>query len=65
MKLVEGLPADMLASQAHDLLAGKPLELEGLSGAVVRLGKELGVDTPVHQTLHAVLRPYVNGGRTA
>lgn len=61
MKMVEGLPPDMLASQAHDLLAGKPLELEGLSGAVVRLGKELGVDTPVHQTFHAVLRPYVNG----
>lgn len=61
MKMVEGLPPDMLASQAHDLLAGKPLELEGLSGAVVRLGKELGVDTPVHQAFYAVLRPYVNG----
>ncbi len=65
MKMVEGLPADMLASQAHDLLAGKPLELEGLSGAVVRLGKELGVDTPVHQAFYAVLLPYVNGKGTA
>lgn len=65
MKMVEGLPPDMLASQAHDLLAGKPLELEGLSGAVVRLGKELGVDTPVHQAFYAVLRPYVNGKATA
>jgi 2-dehydropantoate 2-reductase len=65
MKMVEGLPADMLASQAHDLFAGKPLELEGLSGAVVRLGKQVGVDTPVHETFHAVLRPYVNGKGTA
>ena len=65
MKMVEGLPPAMLASQAHDLLAGKPLELEGLSGAVVRLGNELGVDTPVHQTLHAVLRPYVGGAGKA
>lgn len=61
MKMIEGLPPDMLASQAHDLIAGRPLELEGLSGAVVRLGKEHGVDTPIHQTFHAVLRPYVNG----
>jgi 2-dehydropantoate 2-reductase len=58
MAVAAGMPADMRASQAHDLAAGKPLELEWLSGAVVRFGRELGIDTPVNSALHAVLRPY-------
>lgn len=65
MQFIEGLEAEMTASQAHDLAAGRPLELEGLSGAVARLGEEAGLDTPVHATLHAVLRPFVQGGRPA
>jgi ketopantoate reductase len=43
MRLVDGLPKQMMASMAHDLLAGKPIELNGLSGAVSRLGKQQGV----------------------
>jgi 2-dehydropantoate 2-reductase len=63
MAFIAGLPHEMTASQAHDLAAGRPLEIEGLSGAVVRLGGERGVDTPVHAALHAVLRPFAAGGR--
>ena len=40
MKLIDGLPKQMMASMAHDLLAGKPIEVDGLSGAVARLGKQ-------------------------
>ncbi|MDX1594565.1 MAG: 2-dehydropantoate 2-reductase [Gammaproteobacteria bacterium] len=55
------LPAQMRASQAVDLERGKPLEVDWLSGAVVRLGAEAGVDTPVNATLHAVLKPFAGG----
>jgi 2-dehydropantoate 2-reductase len=61
MNLWDGLPAEMVASMSHDLKAGKPLELDHLSGAVVRLGQSLGVPTPTHAFLHAALQPYVNG----
>jgi hypothetical protein len=29
----------------------------------VAMGKELGVPTPVHTVLHAVLKPHTGGGR--
>lgn len=56
------LPAAMRASLAHDLSAGKRLETDWLSGAVVRLGAELGVATPAHRTVAALLAPYRDGG---
>jgi len=61
MTLWDGLPAEMVASMSHDLKAGKPLELDHLSGALVRLGQSLGVATPTHAFIHAALQPYVNG----
>jgi 2-dehydropantoate 2-reductase len=50
-----------MASMANDLIRGNRIELPWLSGKVVALGRELGVPTPVHATLHAVLKPYVEG----
>ncbi len=61
MALWDGLPAEMVASMSHDLNAGKPLELDHLSGALVRLGQSLGVPTPTHAFIHAALQPYANG----
>lgn len=49
------------SSQLVDLENGRRLELDGLSGAIVRLGKELGVPTPVHATVYAALKPYRDG----
>jgi 2-dehydropantoate 2-reductase len=54
-------PAAMMASMAHDLIRGSRIELPWLSGKVVALGKELGVPTPVHAVLYAVLKPFING----
>jgi 2-dehydropantoate 2-reductase len=54
-------PPTMMASMAHDLIRGTRIELPWLSGKVVSLGKELGVPTPVHEILYAVLKPFVNG----
>lgn len=60
-KVIDGLPRPMMASMAHDLMAGKPIELDGLSGAVVRLGQRVGVPTPTHAFVAAALAPFVNG----
>jgi 2-dehydropantoate 2-reductase len=58
---LSGAPAAMMASMAHDLIRGGRIELPWLSGKVVALGRELGVPTPVHSTLYAVLKPFVDG----
>ena len=46
------------SSLYYDLIQGKPMELEALSGSVVRCGKTLGVPTPVHSMIYAALLPY-------
>jgi len=57
-------PPAMMASMAHDLIRGNRIELPWLSGKVVSLGRELGVPTPVHEILYAVLKPFVDGAPT-
>jgi 2-dehydropantoate 2-reductase len=63
MRLIDGLPEDMVASMCHDLLAGKPIELEGLSGAVARLAEERGIAAPTHAFITAALAPFIDGKR--
>jgi len=46
---------------ALDLDRGNRLELPWLSGKVVELGRQLGVPTPTHGTMYAMLKPYVMG----
>jgi 2-dehydropantoate 2-reductase len=36
---------------------GRPSELESQTGAVVRMGREAGVPTPVNEFLYAILLP--------
>jgi 2-dehydropantoate 2-reductase len=55
-----GFPAGMYASMYHDLVRGKRLELESLSGLVAREGKRLGIPTPFHSMAYACLKPYAN-----
>lgn len=57
------LPAAMVSSQLNDLLAGRRIEAPWLSGAVARMAHELGLPAPVHDTLYAALKPYVDGQR--
>lgn len=61
--LIDGMPEHAKASQLVDLEAGKPLELEWLSGAVRRLGRQVGVPTPLADTAYAALKPYAAGRR--
>jgi 2-dehydropantoate 2-reductase len=57
MAFVDTLPAAGTASLQRDIAEGKPSELESWSGAVVRLGREVGVPTPVHETMYQALLP--------
>jgi 2-dehydropantoate 2-reductase len=45
----------------HDLADGRRLELDALNGAVVRLGLECGVPTPLNFAVLAALAPYKHG----
>ena len=49
------LPPQWRSSLARDLEDGRCLEVEALSGAVVRRGLKLGVPTPIHRTIAACL----------
>jgi 2-dehydropantoate 2-reductase len=57
MTFLDGLPPDGTTSLYRDVDAGRPSELEAQLGAVVRLGSEAGVETPVCRTLYGVLLP--------
>jgi len=54
-------PPAMKASMALDLERGNRLELPWLGGKVVELGRKLGVPTPTHGMMYALLKPYIMG----
>jgi 2-dehydropantoate 2-reductase len=55
------VPAEMTSSMHYDVTHGKPLELEWLNSAVVRLGRAAGVATPVNHFIYAALKLHANG----
>jgi len=57
MQRYDHLPPDSTASLQRDVAQGKPSELEAQIGAVVRLGREAGVPTPVHEVIYSALLP--------
>ena len=59
----QNFPPDMYASMYHDVARGRRLELDSLSGLIVRKGRELGLPTPFHSMANACLKPYINGAR--
>ncbi len=60
MNALDNFPAAGMASLAKDFAEGRPVELEGLTGTVIRMGREHGVATPVNDALYAVLKPRAN-----
>lgn len=56
MDAIDSYPANIKASMLQDLERGKPLELDAMHGTVVRLGKSLGVETPINQFIFAALK---------
>jgi 2-dehydropantoate 2-reductase len=57
MAFVDGLEAHGTSSMQRDILAGRRSELDEWNGAVVRLGREAGVEAPVHAAIYAALLP--------
>jgi 2-dehydropantoate 2-reductase len=57
LAILDGLPPETTSSMQRDIMAGRPSELEGQTGAVVRIGRETGVATPVHEAIYAELLP--------
>ena len=57
----DGLGANAYSSLHHDLVHGKPLELEALHGHAVRLGERHGVPTPALFGVYAALKPHLAG----
>jgi 2-dehydropantoate 2-reductase len=45
-----------ISSTAQDIALGRRTEIDSLNGYVVRRGRELGVPTPVNQTLYALVK---------
>src|SRR3954469_15389834 len=64
LDLTSHMPPAMKASMALDLDRGNRLELPWLGGKVVELGRQLGVPTPTHSMMAAMLKPYIMGTPT-
>jgi 2-dehydropantoate 2-reductase len=58
MAALDQFPGQGRASLAKDFLAGNRVELDGITGTVLRLAHEAGVRTPVNATLYAILKPW-------
>ena len=58
---IEGSLDDLHASMHADIMAGRPLELEALNGAVIRAGRKVNVATPINDVIYAALKPYARG----
>lgn len=58
---MESAKGAMSASMHADLMAGRPMELEALNGAVVRAGKSAAVPTPINDVIYAALKPFADG----
>ena len=57
MDSLDRFPGQGRASMAKDFTDMRPVELEGLTGTVVRMARELDVPTPANDFLYAILKP--------
>ena len=61
LQFADGVAPDMTSSMHHDLERGKPLEVRWLSGGVVELGQEAGIETPLNRAVADILRLHAGG----
>ncbi len=57
MAFLDSLPPGGTTSLQRDIADGKPSEIDAWNRAVVRLGREAGVDTPLHEFISHGLLP--------
>jgi 2-dehydropantoate 2-reductase len=55
LSFADGVAPGMTSSMCHDLERGKPLEVRWLSGGVVELGQEVGIETPLNRAVADIL----------
>ena len=53
----DAMAPDSTSSLQRDIIEGKPSELDAQVGAIVRMGREEGVPTPVCEALYSLLLP--------
>jgi 2-dehydropantoate 2-reductase len=58
-------PSRNLSSMHQDLLRGKPTEIDHLNGAVVELGRTLGISCPANEALVTMIKALENANRPA
>jgi len=63
LKFCDTLPDTMKPSLLLDLEAGRPTEIDDLSGAVSRIGRLAGVETPIHDTAVVALSAAQHQGK--
>jgi len=54
--MIEVMPPELTTSAARDAAAGRPTELDAITGSVVRAAARLGVATPVLSAIHEEAR---------
>ena len=57
LRFVDSLPEEGTTSLHRDIAGGRRSELDAWNGAVVRLGRDAGVPTPVHEGIYRSLLP--------
>lgn len=57
LAFIDSSAPEIMASMQRDIMEGRPSELDAQNGAVVRLGREMGVPTPTHAFIYAALLP--------
>jgi 2-dehydropantoate 2-reductase len=61
LERIDRLPYEMKSSMLQDLEGGRRLELAWLSGTLARMGRDLGIATPVHASIAAALKLHAEG----
>ncbi|HEY61116.1 MAG TPA: 2-dehydropantoate 2-reductase [Anaerolineae bacterium] len=57
MAFIDGMSPEATASMQRDIVDGLPSELASQNGAMVRIGLEIGIKTPVHTFIYHSLLP--------
>jgi 2-dehydropantoate 2-reductase len=61
LEFADGVSPEMTSSMQHDLERGNRLEVRWLSGGVVELGKQVGIETPLNRAVADILALRANG----
>ena len=62
-QVIENQSYNTTSSLQRDIMEGKPSELEAQNGTIVKMGKELGISTPVNTFIYHCLLPQENKAR--